>query len=113
MPGYLAKQSELKAKGVDEVIIYCVNDGAVMNAWGKTFDARGSMVEFLADTRCELTNALDLKLEPEEMPQPVLGNTRCKRFSLLVEDGIIKVLNVAGGDVPDEETFVEKMLEQC
>ena len=108
MPGYLAKQADLKAKGVDEVIVYCVNDGAVMDAWGKTFPAQGSIVEFLADTRCELTNALDLTLDA-----PVLGNTRCKRFSMLVEDGVIKTLNVAGGDVPDEETFVEKMLEQC
>lgn len=108
MPGYLAKQAELKAKGVDEVIVYCVNDGAVMEAWAKDQKVEGSMIAFLADTRCELTKALDLTLEA-----PVLGNTRCKRFSMLLEDGVVKVMNVAGGDVPDEETFVEKMLEQC
>mmetsp|Transcript_1660 Transcript_1660/g.4933 ORF Transcript_1660/g.4933 Transcript_1660/m.4933 type:complete len:80 (+) Transcript_1660:379-618(+) len=79
-----------------------------MEAWAADQKIAGSMVSFLADTRSDLTKALDLVLEA-----PVLGNPRCKRFSLLVEDGVIKVVNVAGGDVPDEATFVEKMLEQC
>ena len=35
VPAYLAKQSELKAKGISEVIVYCVNDMAVMEAWAK------------------------------------------------------------------------------
>eukprot|EP00927_Polykrikos_kofoidii_P000974 TRINITY_DN1035_c0_g1_i1.p1 TRINITY_DN1035_c0_g1~~TRINITY_DN1035_c0_g1_i1.p1 ORF type:complete len:175 (-),score=39.40 TRINITY_DN1035_c0_g1_i1:135-659(-) len=107
VPGYLAKHAELKAKGVDEIIVYAVNDGAVMEAWAKDQKIEGSNITFLADTGCELTKALDLTLD-----LPVLGNTRCKRFSMLVEDGVIKTINVAG-DVPEEDTFAEKMLEQC
>jgi 2-Cys peroxiredoxin 5 len=109
VPGYLAKQAELKAKGVSEVIVYCVNDGAVMEGWAKDQKIDGSMVSFLADTRSELTQALDLVLDGV----PVLGNPRCKRFALVVDNGVIKAMTVAGGDVPDEATFAEAMLEKC
>ena len=33
IPGYLAAQDALKAQGIDEIVVYCVNDGAVMTAW--------------------------------------------------------------------------------
>mmetsp|Transcript_55984 Transcript_55984/g.121822 ORF Transcript_55984/g.121822 Transcript_55984/m.121822 type:complete len:81 (+) Transcript_55984:350-592(+) len=79
-----------------------------MEAWAKDQKIAGSMITFLADTQCELTKALgDLTLDA-----PVLGNTRCKRFSLIVENGVIKKMAVAGGDVPDEATFAEAMLKE-
>jgi len=83
-----------------------------MEGWAKDQKVEGSMITFLADTRSELTKALDLVLDaPPAMA--VLGNPRCKRFALLVDDGVIKAINVAGGDVPDEATFAEAMLEEC
>mmetsp|Transcript_7758 Transcript_7758/g.22989 ORF Transcript_7758/g.22989 Transcript_7758/m.22989 type:complete len:80 (+) Transcript_7758:351-590(+) len=78
-----------------------------MEAWAKDQKIAGSMVTFLADTECELTKKLDLTLDA-----PVLGNTRCQRFALVVEDGVIKKMAVAGGDVPDEATFAEAMLKE-
>lgn len=113
VPGYLSKQAELKAKGVDEVLVYCVNDGAVMEGWAKAQGVGGSMITFLADTRSELTKALDLVLDaPPAMA--VLGNPRCKRFALVVDDGKITAMSVAGVDgAPDDVTFVEAMLEKC
>jgi len=89
----------LKAKGIDEVLVYCVNDGAVMQAWAKDQGVEGSMITFFADTRAELTKALDLVLD-HPGPMSVLGNPRCKRFAMYVEDGTIKVLNVSEG--PDD-----------
>lgn len=112
MPGYLAKQAELKEKGVDEVLVYCVNDGAVMEGWAKDQGVAGSMITFLADTRGEMTKALDLVLDAEPVLAK-LGNPRCERFAMVVEDGEIKSMAVAGGDVPDEATFAEAMLEKC
>lgn len=113
MPGYLAKQAELKAAGVDEVLVYCVNDGAVMEGWARDQKVEGSMVTFLADTRSELTKALDLVLDAEGA-MAVLGNPRCKRFAIVVDNGVIKNVTVAGaGDVKDEDTFVEAMLPHC
>mmetsp|Transcript_52912 Transcript_52912/g.136897 ORF Transcript_52912/g.136897 Transcript_52912/m.136897 type:complete len:183 (+) Transcript_52912:96-644(+) len=112
VPSYLAMQAELKAKGVDEVLVYCVNDGAVMEGWAKDQKVAGSMITFLADPRSELTKALNLVLD-EPPVMAVLGNPRCQRFAIVVENGIIKDLAVAGGDVPDEATFAEAMLKKC
>lgn len=94
------------------MLVYCVNDGAVMEGWAKDQGVEGSMITFLADTRSELTKALDLVLDAEPA-MAVLGNPRCKRFAIVVDNGTIKAITVAGGDVSDEATFVEGMLDKC
>jgi len=106
----------LKAKGIDEVLVYCVNDGAVIEAWAKDQGVAGSMITFLADTRGELTKALDLVLD-HPGPLSVLGNPRCKRFALYVDDGVIKHLGLsysdadpAGGNDPSA-SMVDAMLK--
>jgi len=116
VPGYLAKEDELKAKGVSDVLVYCVNDGAVMTAWALDQGVEGSIITFLGDPRSELTKALDLVLD-HPGPMSVLGNPRCKRFSMLIDDGVIKTINVAAseddpaGDDNPTVSLVDKMLE--
>jgi len=116
VPGYLAKQDELKAKGVSDVIVYCVNDGAVMKAWAADQGTDGSIISMLGDPRSEVTNAMGLVLD-HPGPMSVLGNNRCKRFSMLIDDGVIKTINVAAsdddpaGDDNPTVTLAEKMLE--
>ena len=80
--------------GVDEVIVYCVNDGAVMLGWEKDqgvkrgssgksfFKGKETMVSFMGDTRSELTQALDMVLDDAGV-MGALGNPRCKRFALV------------------------------
>lgn len=75
MPGYLGAHKALKAAGIDEVLVYCVNDGAVMDAWSKDQGVEGSMVTFLADTRRELTEALGMTMT-HPGPLSALGNLR-------------------------------------
>jgi len=112
----LAKQDDLKAKGVSDVIVFCVNDGAVMKAWAKDQNVDGSMISFLGDPRSDLTRALGLVLK-HPGPMSVLGNHRCKRVSMLVDNGVVKTMNVAegeddpAGDSNPEISLVEKMLE--
>merc|ERR550532_1415074 len=114
--GPLKKQDELKAKGISDVIVFCVNDGAVMKAWAKDQGIEGSIITFLGDPRSELTDALGLVLD-HPGPMSVLGTTRCKRFSLLVDNGVVKTVNVAAsgtdpaGDDDPTISLVEKMLE--
>jgi len=73
------------------------------------------MITFLGDPRSELTKALGLVLD-HPGPMAVLGNNRCKRFSMLIEDGIIKTVNVAAanddpaGDNDPSVALAEKML---
>jgi len=112
VPGYLAKQAELKAKGVDEVIVYAVHDAAVMQAWAKDQGVEGSIITFLADTRSELTQALDVVMD-DAPHMELLGNPRCKRHAMVVEDGVIRFICVAGGEVPDKATYVDAILEHC
>jgi len=100
---------------VSDVLVYCVNDGAVMTGWAKAQGVEGSIVTFLGDPRSELTKALGLVLD-HPGPMGVLGNNRCKRFSMLIEDSIIKTINVAAtesdpaGDNDPSVTLAETML---
>jgi len=116
VPGYLAKQAELKAKGVSDVLVYCVNDGAVMDGWAQNQGVQGSIISFLGDPRSELTKSLGLVLD-HPGPMSVLGNPRCKRFSMLIDDGVIKTINVAAaegdpaGDNDPSVSLVDKMLQ--
>merc|ERR1712024_199357 len=89
LPGYVAKADELKGKGVSQIFCVAVNDPFVMGAWGENQKAAGK-VRMLADTCGGLTKALDLELDLSK----VLGNVRCKRFSILVEDGKAIKVNI-------------------
>lgn len=99
VPDYLAKQAELKAKGIDEVLVYCVNDGAVMKAWAKDQGVNGSMITFLADTRGEFTEAIGMFMD-HPGPKEDLGSPRCKRFVLVCQNGVVKNVEVSEG--PDD-----------
>lgn len=90
----MAAQDALKAKGVDEVIVYCVNDCAVMKAWAVDQKVAGSIVTFAADKASVLTKALDVVLD-HPGPVDALGNNRCKRFALVVENGIVTAAHVS------------------
>jgi peroxiredoxin len=87
-----------------------------MKAWAKKQGIEGSNITFMGDTRSALTKALGLALV-HEGPMSVLGNPRCQRFSMLLDDGVIKSINVAAaeddpaGDARPEVACVEKMLE--
>jgi cytochrome c peroxidase len=115
VPGYLAKESELKAMGVDKVVVLAVNDAAVMTAWAKDQGVVGSIINFVADSRAEATMALGLAIE--EPPDKFGFYPRTKRFAMIVKDGVVKKLNVcetpddATGDSVPEMSFAEQMLK--
>ena len=70
-----------------------------MKAWAKDLKVEGSIIQCLADTRCELTEELGLVMD-HPGPVGILGSARCKRFSMLIDNGVIKTVNVAEG--PDD-----------
>ena len=115
MPGYLAKQAELKAKGVSDVIVYCVNDCAVMDAWGRDLKIDGSMVSMYGDSASLLTKEIGMELTDTRV-MAALGNPRCKRHAIIVDDMVVKEVFVAAseddpaGDGKPESTFVENIL---
>lgn len=89
LPGYVEKADELRAKGVDEIVCLAVNDPWVMKAWGDEHGAAGK-VAMLPDGNGELTDKLGLTMDGAGAG---LG-TRGKRFAMLVEDGVVKTLEV-------------------
>lgn len=89
LPSYIEKAAELKAKGIDEIACVAVNDAFVMGAWGKGAGADGH-VTMLADGNGDLAKAIGLTLDLGKMG---LG-TRSQRYSMVVKDGKVAVLNV-------------------
>ena len=89
VPGYVEQLASLKAKGVDEVWCVAVNDGFVMAAWGKQLGAFGK-VRMLGDGSAEFAKKLGLD---KDLTGAGMG-VRMQRFSLLVEDGVVKRVNV-------------------
>ena len=89
LPGYVEQVNELKARGVDEVWCVSVNDGYVMAAWGKEQGATGK-VRMLGDGNADFARKLGLE---NDISKAGMG-VRSKRFSLLVENGVVKQVNV-------------------
>jgi len=110
VPGYLEGQDALKAAGVDEVIIYCVNDGAVMNGWAKDQGIEGSMITFFGDPAGEFTK--DCGMEMTDPGPPTVGIIgRSKRWAMHVVNNIVEYVAVAEGpDDPAGDDFPEPTL---
>ena len=89
LPGYVDNAAQLKAKGVDQIACVSVNDAFVMGAWGKAQNV-GDKVLMLADGSGDFTRAVELELDARGMG---LG-MRSQRYSMLVDDGVVKQLNV-------------------
>ncbi len=89
LPGYLARAEEIKAKGVDAIAVTGVNDVFVMDAWAKATEAAGK-IEFLSDGNADFAKAIGLSLDGSGFG---LG-TRSQRYSMLVEDGVVKSLAI-------------------
>jgi len=89
LPGYVENAAALKAKGIDLIACIAVNDPFVMDAWGQAHKATGK-IRMFADPAGAFTKALDMELDLSK----ALGNVRSKRYSLIVEKGVIKKVNV-------------------
>ena len=93
--GYLANEDALKKLGIDEVIVFCVNDGAVMNAWA--IDQKvpeDSIIKLMGDPYAVLTEKLEMELT-HAGPKSVGLINRCKRHALYIVDGTIQIVRVA------------------
>ncbi len=107
LPGYLAGFDRLKAKRVDEVWCVAVNDAFVMGAWGKEQKCAGK-VRMMADGSATYAKALGLEMDLTARGMGV----RSQRYSMLVEDGVVKALNLEQPgkfEVSDAETMLRHL----
>src|SRR5262249_29423592 len=89
LPGFVDKASQIKAKGVDTIACLAANDAFVMGAWGKAQNVEDRIL-MLADGNADLTKAMGLEMDGSGFG---LG-TRSKRYAMVVDDGVVKQLNV-------------------
>lgn len=106
IPQFVEHAGSIKAKGVDRIVVMAVNDQHVMREWGAALDGAGK-IDFVADGDGDYARALGF-----DTVIPGLG-TRVKRFSTLVEDGVVKTLNFEPeGGKGIQMTGAAKILEQ-
>jgi peroxiredoxin len=105
LPGYLSKAEEFKAKGVDTIACTAVNDVFVMDAWAKALGAM-EKITFLADGSAEFARKIGLELDATARGLGV----RSQRYAMIVEDGIVKALNVEPEPGKAELSTAEAML---
>ncbi|ONK77626.1 uncharacterized protein A4U43_C02F8770 [Asparagus officinalis] len=94
LPGFVEKAGELKAKGVDTIACVSVNDAFVMKAWKEDLKI-GDEVLMLSDGNGDFTRAIGVELDLSD--KPVGLGVRSRRYALLAEDGVVKVLNLEEG----------------
>ncbi len=107
VPGYVAHAADFKAKGVDEIWCVSVNDAFVMGAWAKD-QHTGGKVRMLGDGSATWTKALGLELDLVARGMGV----RMQRFSMLVDNGVVKTLNIEGPgkfEVSDADTMLKQV----
>lgn len=92
VPGFLKDADAITAKGVDTIACMSVNDAFVMGAWAKDQGTAGK-IEMLGDGSAELTKAMGIELD---LTGRGLG-VRSRRFSMLLDDGVVKQLNLEEG----------------
>lgn len=104
-PGYLENRDAILAKGVDDIAVVAVNDVHVMRAWSEATGGKGK-IKFLADGAAKFTKELGLEFDMGHM------GIRSKRYSMIVEDGVVKALNIEDSPGKALESGADKMLTQ-
>ena len=107
LPGFLSNVDAFRAKGIDAVACVSVNDAFVMRAWGEKAGV-GSEILLLADGNGAFTEAMGMVLDGTAFG---LGR-RSKRYSMLIEDGVVKILNEEANASKAEASGAEHLLKQ-
>jgi peroxiredoxin len=106
LPGFVSKADEILGKGIDEIAVTGVNDVFVMDAWAKQSGADGK-ITFLADGAAQFAKAIGLSLDLSERG---LG-MRSQRYSMLIDDGVVRKLNIEDAPGKAEVSGADALLK--
>lgn len=104
LPGFVTNADVLKAKGVDRIVCLSVNDPWVMQAWADSQNV-GDRIMMIGDGALNFTRAAGLEVDLSDK----CYGPRCKRFSAIVDDGVVTHLHFEQGGFG--ETSAETLLE--
>jgi glutaredoxin/glutathione-dependent peroxiredoxin len=107
LPGFIENADAFKSKGIDSVVCVAVNDPFVLAAWEEKSGAKGKVL-FLSDGNAEFTRKIGMDFDGSGIG---LG-TRSKRYAMLVDDGVVKVLNTEDSPGVAEVSTAESMLAE-
>ena len=107
MPSFVDNADALRAKGVDEIVCLSVNDPFVTKAWGEATGATAKGIRILGDSDASFVKAMGLDFDGGAVG---LG-PRSRRFSMIVKDGTVAVLNVEETPSQAEATKAEKLID--
>ena len=88
VPSFIRTKDQFDAKGVDEIICISVNDPHVMKTWGETTGATEAGITMLADAQSLFTTGIGMEFSAP----PVGFFARSKRYAMLVNDGVVTIL---------------------
>jgi peroxiredoxin len=107
LPGFIDSADHFKKEGIDTVACVAVNDPFVMAAWEENSGGKGKVL-FLSDGNAEFTKRIGMDFDGSGVG---LG-TRSKRYAMLVDDGVVKVLDVEDSPGVCDITGASHLLEQ-
>ena len=105
MPGFVKNADAIKAKGISTIAVTGVNDVFVMDAWKKA--SSGDAIEFLADGSASFAKALGLTADLTERGLGV----RSQRYAMVVDDGVVKTLNIEDAPGKAEVSSADNLLK--
>jgi glutaredoxin/glutathione-dependent peroxiredoxin len=105
LPGFVKNAAAIKAKGVDTIAVTAVNDVFVMDAWKKA--SGGDAIEFLADGSGHWAKAVGLTADLSERGLGI----RSQRYAMLVDDGVVKALNIEDAPGKAEISSADNILK--
>ena len=103
LPSFLNSTEELKKKNIKKVFCISVNDPFVMDAWGKSYSLKDQII-LLADVNSNFTKCIGAEFNWRGW------GLRSKRYTMLIENGIVKKLIVEEGKC--ELTAAENFLKE-
>ncbi len=92
VPGYVEHYDALRERGVDEIWCVSVNDAWVMEAWARD-QHTADKVRMMGDGNLEFTRAIGLDADMSRVGY----GFRSRRYSMFVDDGVVKLLNIEPG----------------
>lgn len=108
MPSFVEKAEAFRTMGVDEIVCISVNDPFVMGQWGRDSGATDAGIRMIADPGAELVDAMGLDFDGSAAGLM----KRSQRFSALVRDGELAILNIEDAPSKAEATTGHALLDQ-